>query len=177
MADKKISELTAIDALANLDEFPVNDVSAADNRKVTGSQLLTYVQTAPSQPLMLLYTKSVANITSGAPADIATLSVPSGVTRYRVTGTTAAQSFHAMITETQTGTPAAGTMAVFDQASGQGNQVMATTAPPAGGGTMANWASSSASAVLSSSTLSVRQMVNSANSATISFYVMIEPLP
>jgi hypothetical protein len=43
MADTKISALTAIDAVADGDEFAANDVSASASKKVSASQIATYV--------------------------------------------------------------------------------------------------------------------------------------
>src|SRR6185295_10929741 len=99
--------------------------------------------------LVVLTAKGFNIVSSGAPTDATTISVPAGITRYRVPVTSAGNSYNAILVETQTGSLAAGTIAVFDTAAGGGNQVMATTAPPVSATTItsAGWAASSNTAV------------------------------
>jgi hypothetical protein len=275
MADKKISELTAIDALADLDEFPANDVSVADNRKVTGSQLLAYVNasfgtnvatflvtpsstnlisavtdetgsgklvfaTSPTlvtpvlgtptsgtltnctgytdanlsttdvttnnstsakhgfvpklsgntydffggdgsfrpSPGIMLYAKSVSNLTSGAPADLTSIAVPSGITRFRMVGGTGPNTFNCIVTESQTGNPAAGTIELRDTAGGGGTQILTATGPPNSATPLSTgWVPTSNTVLSTASTIYIRQTVNAAFSAVLSFYILIEPLP
>lgn len=78
MADTKISALTAIDAVAGGDEFAANDVSAVASRKVTATQLKTFMgptlisgnsgaanaAAAPSDTWQLLTANATANSTT-----------------------------------------------------------------------------------------------------------------
>jgi hypothetical protein len=129
-------------------------------------------------PIILVFVKSVTILTSGTPADLATLTVPAALTRYRVAGTTAATTQTGfMVTETQVGTPTAGTCAVFTAAGGGGTQVVATTAPSAGAGSGAPWPAFTNTGIFTSSSLVIRQMANSLNSATVSFYVYLQAIP
>lgn len=133
--------------------------------------------TSAVPPVMTLSAKNITLLTTGTPADLTSITVPASVTRYRIVGTTAVNAFHCIVTETQAGTPAAGLCQAQTAASGGGTTIMASQAPSAGANTIATWPSSSASALLTNSTIYIRQTANSANTATLSFYIMIQPLP
>jgi len=126
---------------------------------------------------VMIAAKNVAILTAGAPADLATLSIPTGIARFRFVGSSNAQSASTIVTETQTGTPAAGVCEVHTASGGGGATVISSTAPGSGAGTAVGWPANNAGQLITGANLYIRQTVNSANAATLSFYVEIEPLP
>lgn len=122
---------------------------------------------------IMLYVKSVTIKTSATPADIATITVPSGITRYRVINS----QQMAAVAETASGTLAAANVKVQDASGGLGTNVVAAFAMPAAAGQMTSAAGASSTSLFTSSTLYLNQTSNSANAGTCSFYIMIQPLP
>lgn len=120
----------------------------------------------------MVYAKNLTLLTSGAPSDLATITVPIG--RYRIVGSAGTNSGSYIITESQTGSPAAGTIAIYDGPGATGFNSVAAIAP-AGSGSGVALPPVSPSAFLGGTTLYVRQTANSANSAVISVYIMIHP--
>jgi hypothetical protein len=122
-----------------------------------------------------VYAKSVTVLTTGVPADVATIPVPAGITRWKLIGTSGS-SANAMIVETQTATTAAASFTCFDAAAGGGNAVTTASVPAA----VANGVTvmpSSLSNASTSANITVRQTIASVNAGTISFYLTLLPMP
>jgi hypothetical protein len=129
----------------------------------------------PSFPVLIpLVARNVALLTAGAPADIATLTVPTGVTRYRFPGSTGPIGLSYLITESQVGNPAAGTCELRDAAAGAGNQVLSANAPPNGAGLGTGWPTVAGALLYTSGTLTVRQTANSLNAANVTFMAVLQ---
>lgn len=124
-----------------------------------------------------VYVKNVTVLTAGAPADIATISIPPGITRYILPGSVTAQDAGLIVAETAAGTLANGFFQIRDAAGGAGNQMTDSRTGPTGASTKGSWSPQSSSVVYTAQTLSVRQTVASLNAGTCSFYVTIFPLP
>jgi hypothetical protein len=123
---------------------------------------------------IILYVKSVTVLTTGAPADIATISIPAGITRFRVTGASKDSVF---FSETASGTLGGANFALWDAAGGTGVNLEAAAAGPAAVSTVAFWSSVSPGNFSTSGTIYIRQTANSANAGTLSFYIEIIPMP
>jgi hypothetical protein len=165
-----------------------NGTQTLTNKSIAGSQLTGAINQAQMTTTaadatvingaITFYLKSQAITTSGNPRDIATITLPAGVTRWAVRGNTAVTACSWFVNETQTGSMAAGTLALFDAAAGGGTQMLQTTAPAATSSPTANnWGANAAAVMSISSSLVIRQMANSINTGTISFYVTIYPIP
>lgn len=140
---------------------------------ITGTGGTSYGQILP----ITFFVKSVTVLTSGTPADIATITLPSWLTRWRLAGTSFSVSFNTFVAETASGTLASGAVEGHDASGGGGNTILSSTALPAGAGQGTGWAASSATIISSSGTIYIRQTSNSANAGTVSFYVTVMPLP
>lgn len=128
------------------------------------------LSTKPSSP------NGVTVLTAGSPADIATIAIPAGITRWRVIPNTG-QGI--MLAESASGTLAAGTIALFDGAGGTGNAITVAIGGPSVSGGITGISGSTAgtmNAVSSSGTIYIRQTVNSVNAGALSFYITILPL-
>ena len=128
---------------------------------------------APLGPVTLAF-KSVSVLTSGAPADLVTLAVPFSRWTTLANGTSTACK---VVAESAAGTLAAGSLAMFDAAAGGGNQIISTTAGPTGTNPNQFATLTAAGVVSSSSTLVLRQMVNSGNAGVISGSITIIAVP
>ena len=140
----------------------------------------TITQGDPRVLPITLYVKNVTVLTTGAPADIATIPIPSGMTRFKFCGTSAAASTSNAVAETAAGTLAGASFTVYDAASGGGNQISTAFNGPSsatGAGQAVPILSNLGTTAPSSSTLYIRQTANSANAGTVSFYITIYPLP
>jgi hypothetical protein len=127
---------------------------------------------------LIVYVKNVNVVTSGAPTDIGSITIPSWITRYGFsTGTTTTVSDSRSLVESG-GPLTSGQFGIFTAAGGAGTQITQTTT---------NTFSSSVGGVIpfgavtgvttTSSTLHIRQTANAANAGVVSFYIMIFPLP
>jgi hypothetical protein len=126
------------------------------------------------------YVKNISILTTGAPADIGTITIPSWITRYApATGTGVSVARGVIIVgESLSGTTASATFVVRDAASGGGNSVFSVNGGgPTATGTIAVGATTSTSQLYTSSTLYINQTANSANAGTISVYVLLTALP
>lgn len=140
----------------------------------------TITQGDPRVMPLTLYVKNVTVLTTGAPADIASITIPSGTTRFKFCGTTAQASTSNVVAETAAGTLAGASFTVYDAASGGGTQISAAFNGPStttGAGQAVPILSNSSTTAPTSSTLYIRQTANSANVGTVSFYITIYPLP
>ena len=126
-----------------------------------------------SAGIVRLYVKNVTILTSATPSDIATISVPSWVTRYICQPSAAGVTATA---ETASGTLAGAAVTFRDASGGGGNQLTNSLTLPAGVGN-AVWPGGTTSPVTlsTSSTIYIRQTSNSANAGTCSFYIALLP--
>jgi hypothetical protein len=127
---------------------------------------------------VVLYAHAVTVLTAGTPADIATLTVPAGITRFRIAGgNSAATSNNQLVADTAAGTLAGASFTAFDAAAGGGNQLLAAASGPTAAGVAVGWACNSANAISTSSSIVIRQTANSANAGTVSFSIVVIPVP
>lgn len=119
---------------------------------------------------LVVQAKSLTVKTSGSPADIGSISIPSGITRwYMMIGSV-------LVAETAAGTLAGSSYSFFDAAGGTGNQMnVSAVAGPASAGLKAA-INPAATPVSTSGTIFIRQLADSANAGTMSFYLLIVPL-
>lgn len=127
---------------------------------------------------IILSVKNVTVLTSGAPADIASITVPSWLTRWSIPLTSISIHFSRVIAETASGTLASAAFTCYTQAGGAGSAVTANiVGPPASGyGSNINGITAGgATPAFTSNTIYIRQTANSANAGTASFYLMLLP--
>lgn len=154
--------------------LPANNLSDLSNRATAIGNLAA--ATLVGIPI-IVSVKSLTVLTSGTPADIGTIAVPSGITRYVVAfGSATTSGCARCIAETAAGTLAGALFVVRDTASGGGTAVTGNITGPASAGLATNGAVASPLTVLTSPTLHINQIANSANAGTCSFYVLIYPI-
>lgn len=156
----------------------VNSSTGQHTVTVTGTGGSSYGGIAP----ITLYAKSVTVLTAGAPADIATITIPAGITRWMVQANITDGVLLGCLSyvETAAGTLADATYDVRTAASGGGTGIAADAGLEAASGgytTMAPAFGGTGLLVGTASTLYIRQTANSANAGTVSFYITIYPLP
>jgi hypothetical protein len=134
--------------------------------------------TSPSESLLQyaivrLYVKNVAVLTTGSPADIAVIAVPSWLTRYICIAPS--QLSFQVVAETAAGTLGGATFLVRDGIGGTGTSlVTAANGPTAAGGIVMT---AGLAVIGTGMNLYIRQTANSGNAGTCSFYVTLFPLP
>lgn len=132
---------------------------------------------------LTLYAKSVTVLTAGAPADIATITIPAGVTRWAVVATSDIDLNPRWLGGVGIVETAAATLQdavfVFRTAAGGGGIELGSlfTALTTVGTSDVIMSFSATVATSSASTITVRQTIASANAGTVSFYITIFPLP
>ena len=146
---------------ANIDTFlrTANDGAAKESLSL-----------AEVQPFVLAF-KNVTVLTTGTPADVASVALPAWCTRYYVilTGSRC-------IAESAAGTLAAASLNLRDAAAGGGNAASSNFAGPASTSVMVNITGTAASSPPhTAATLYLNQTANSANAGTISVYAVIVP--
>lgn len=177
-----ISSAASLDSttLAASDLLPVLDVSASAGNKgsnITATELATALLGLYAKTPIILSAKNVTVLTSGAPADIASISVPSWVTRWMLVGSSVGATSR-LIAESAAGSLSAATFAVYDGSGGAGNVVSSgsITGPSSANlGTLIGAAAPGTLAFSTSSTIYIRQTANSANAGTCSFYLAVFP--
>jgi len=121
--------------------------------------------------------RNITVLTSGAPSDIASITLPAWLTRYMPgVGTSATTCWSRIIAETAAGTLAAGQFGVYSGAGGTGTLMTTgavTTLPVSAGATSP--VQFTAGAVFANNTIYIRQTANSANAGTISVYLVLVP--
>jgi len=134
---------------------------------------------ASGDGLYVVAFKNITVLTTGAPADIASLSLPSWLTRYRV----ASAGVHLLIAETASGTLADSRFFLRDAASGGGAALTASISGPASTTVMILPTAPATDpqtfqpiGTSTSGTLYLRQTANSANAGTVSVYLTLVPL-
>ena len=152
-------------------------VSAVDTFLASADQAEMRANLGISTVPIILSVKNVTVLTSGAPADIASISVPSWVTRWTLVGSGVGATSR-LIAESAAGSLSAATFVVLDGAGGTGNMVStgSTTGPASANlGTVIGAAAPGTLAFSTSSTIYIRQTANSANAGTMSFYLVVFP--
>lgn len=119
--------------------------------------------------------KNVTVLTTGAPADVATVTLPSWLTRYVVMPSTTAVR---CIAESASGTLAAAGFTTHQAAGGSGTSLTATNITGPASTAAATNASGTGVSVpfATSNTIYLRQTTNSANAGTVSVYLTLVPL-
>ena len=165
---KEILNLTNPGAITflrmNADNTP-SALSASDLRTALGLESVSPI---------ILSVKNVTVLTSGAPADIASITVPSWVTRWILRGISfsATSCFYS---EAGSGDFSAASFTCYDGAGGTGNAVTSSSAGIATAQRLNSWSASSSIPFSTSNTIYIRQTANSANAATASFYLVVFP--
>lgn len=148
----------------NADNTP-SALSATDMRTALGLDSVTPI---------ILSAKNVTVLTSGAPADIASISVPSWVTRWTLRGGGLGAT-SAIYSESGSGDFSAASFTCYDAAGGAGNAISGATAGLATAQRLGNLGAATTIPLSTSSTIYIRQTANSANAATASFYLVVFP--
>lgn len=114
----------------------------------------------------------------GAGTDVATITVPTGISRFRMITSAGTACPHSIVTESQAGSMSGVTFGLFEQAGGAGQQLLSTTGPSTSAPGVVAWAAQGSGILLSTvSTLYVRMVANAAsNNGVVSFYVWLMPL-
>lgn len=122
-------------------------------------------------PIVVAF-KNVTVLTSGAPADVASITLPSWCTRWRLSPTA-----HLCIAESASGTLAGASLTVRDAASGGGSAVTASFFGPASTSVVVLPAATLLSILpTTANTIYLHQTANSANAGTVSVYLTLVPL-
>lgn len=149
-----------------------NTVSA-----LTHAQLVNDLATPAS--LGMPFVVSVKNLTvrtGDAPMDLATINLPASIGRWGL-AVALSSAMSRAVAETAAGTLAAGTIQIYDQAGGAGTAMLSVSQTlPAAAGTGVGLNSTS-SLFSTATSLTIRQIGNSANAGTISVYLMVIPFP
>jgi Pectate lyase superfamily protein len=127
----------------------------------------TYESAAP----IYVALKSVTLLTTGTPANLATIVLPTGITRYFIPAASSIQCY----AETAAGTLAAGTIQLRTATSGGGSQIGSTITPPASASAMTTTAGSD-TVPLSATTIYLYQTGSSGNAGTVSIYIKLVPI-
>ena len=152
----------------NADNTP-SALSASDMRTALGLDSVTPI---------ILSAKNVTVLTSGAPADIASITLPSWLTRWSIPLGSVGNFTSRVIAETASGTLAGASFTCYTAASGGGSAVTTATAGPTAaalGSGINGINPTSVAAAFTSNAIYIRQTANSANAGTVSFYLMLLP--
>lgn len=140
-------------------------------RSANDSAAKANLSLADVQPFVIAF-KNVTVLTTGTPADVASVALPAWCTRYRM----APSGVHICIAESAAGTLAGASFGLRDAASGGGNAISNAFAGPASTSVIVLPVNAGTSVLASTaSTLYLYQSANSANAGTISVYLMIVP--
>jgi len=157
--------------------LPTSKGGTGINATVTGMGGASYGGVYP----ITLYAKSVTVLTAGSPADIATITIPSGITRWAIYasdfGGAPLAAGCVVVAETAAGTLNAAIFTAHSAAGGGGTLLLDEAIDLGTAGSSAVFLPSNAITVSSAGTLYIRQTANSANAGTVSFYITIYPLP
>ncbi len=167
----KVIKADGTNWVASTETFP----AATTNGAVLTSDGMNWTNAFPG--VIVLSAKNVAITTTGSPKDVATITIPAGITRWRAFSASATSNLSWLLNESQTGTMAGGVFAIRDAASGFGNIIWAAHSPPATSGpTVLALAVNSSTLVYTNSQLVIRQTTDPANTGVISWYLAIQPL-
>ncbi len=166
----KVIKADGTNWVASTETFP----AATTNGAVLTSDGTNWTNAFPG--VIILTAKSISITTSGSPKDIATITIPAGITRWRPFSGSATANLTCLLNESQTGTMAAASFTIRDAASGFGNIIYSATNPGATSPLVAFMVENSQTLVYTNSSLVVRQTADPANTGVISFYLAIQPL-
>ena len=182
-----ITGATSITSTGNIQTNSGNLIAAGGNLSVSGTSALggtvtvtnglvsaggsatagTYESFAP----IYVAVKGVTLLTATTPANLFTIVLPAGITRYFIPAASSIQCY----AETAAGTLAAGTIQLRTATSGGGSQIGSTITPPASAGAMTTTAGSD-TAVQTATTIYGYQTGNSGNAGTVSVYIKLVPI-
>ena len=150
----------------------INDFLTAANKAAAVATLDAKLVTAANiNPMYVVSFKDITVLTTGTPADIASVTLPTWLTRWR--------PFYIgnyCVGETAAGTLAGANFTLRDAAAGAGNAQAASFAGPAAAGVSVGITNTGPTSTLSNgTTLYLRQTANSANAGTISVYLIVMP--
>jgi len=182
MADSTLAALTAATAgtgglyygtQAGADrKFTMTAAGAVLAEAANAEAQKTALSLADVQPFIVAF-KNVTVLTTGTPADVASVALPAWCTRYRL----ASSGGHIVVAESASGTLAGASFNIMDAAEGVGTTICGTFAGPASTSVVVLPAAISTSIVPSTvGTLYLRQTANSANAGTVSVYLTLVPL-
>jgi hypothetical protein len=120
-----------------------------------------------------LYAKGITVKTTGTPADIATITVPAGTSRWHLLSA----STSVALAETASGTLAAASFTAWTAAGGTGTQLTSAFLGPTNATTLVSISANSLSTFTTSRSIVIRQNANSVNAGTMSFYFTLFPTP
>ena len=125
---------------------------------------------------LVIAIKKVTVLTSGTPADVASVSLPAWLTGWALANGSSLTLSRA-IAETASGTLAGASFSIRDTASGGGNQVgTIATGPSASGlGVAILGIGPTTAGRFTNGTIYINQVANSANEGTVSFYLTLVP--
>lgn len=120
--------------------------------------------------------KNVALLTSGTPADIASVSLPSWLTGYSLAHVSAL-GLSRVIAETASGTLYSASFSIRDGANGGGTQIGTIANGPSATGLGVAIAGTSPGTAgrYAGGTIYINQLADSGNAGTVSFYLMLMP--
>lgn len=124
-------------------------------------------------PVMFLMLKNVAAQTSGGAADIASIPIPAGITRWRLLGSTGNVG-NCVVNESSSSASTAA-FTIYTAANAGGSAVTASFAGP-GGNALVNFGAASSVGFFTATSIFVHQTANSGNATNLSFYLGIVPL-
>ncbi len=131
---------------------------------------------APVSLPVLLFARSIAILTTGSAADIATIAIPDFITRFTTSGGATTAWVTKAYAETAAGTLASATFQVRDASAGGGNNIVAVaglTAPAA----VDTFTTVAGAAIVSTARIIyIRQLTDSLNAGTLTFSIWIVPL-
>lgn len=178
-ASEQISDYAPLSSPAFTDNPTAPTKAPGDNStKLATTEYVDAEDVAIKQSILIaIYVKSVAVLTTGAPADIATISIPLHVGRWRLAGgNTVGTAGGTIVAENIAGTLADASFTAFDAANGSGLALTAAVAGPPNSGAGLGWQMVSAANISTSVTIHIRQTADSVNTGTVSFYLLIQPL-
>lgn len=128
---------------------------------------------------VIVSVKNMTVLTSGSPADIGMITLPSAFPRWTPNIASSQGQCGFFLAETAVGTLVAGTFGLWTGPNGTGTQIStsASTAMPAGTGQFVNIAPLPFSTLSVAPIIYVHQSANSANAGTASVYLHLYPCP
>lgn len=173
--------LAPIVACAQLAVTPTGDMRSSNNLSDVANKATANGNLASTSLVgfpIIVSVKSLTVLLAGTPADIGTIAIPAGITRYSLAfGSASSSGAGKCVAETAAGTLAGAAVTIRDAAAGAGNALTSTITLPTTAGLLSQAAAFGATGIYTSATLYVNQTSNSANAGTCSFYVTITPLP
>lgn len=159
-------------SIRSVNGLHTSDATGTGNDGGAGS--LTYGGIAP----ITFYVKDVPVLTSGSPADIATITIPAGITRWTTSLSSSTSGGGVRCSAWDfTATMGAANFTLYSGAGGTGTALTGVFTGPGSDSVYTGAVAASASTIIQSSTIYIRQTANSTNAGSCDFYVTIYPLP